>query len=80
MALDLWPKASALGGPVMLIGCDPDMPGAPATGAANRALGTENGYDYMAVPNTGHLQQIERPDACADLLADFLARHKLTKP
>ncbi len=35
---------------------------------ANRALGTENGYDYEAVPNTGHLQQIERPDACAEIL------------
>ena len=80
LTLDLWPQAAAMGGPTMLIGCDPDMPGAPATGAANRALGIENGYDYKAVADTGHLQQIERPDACADLLADFLARHRLTKP
>ena len=80
LTLDLWPKASEIGGPAMLIGCDPDMPGAPATGAANRALGLENGYDYRCVPDTGHLQQIERPDACADLLVDFLARYGLAKP
>lgn len=79
LTLNLWPKAALLGGPTMLVGCDPDMPGAPATGAANRALGLENGYDYKAVKDTGHLQQIERPDACADLLADFLARHRLAK-
>ena len=77
MTMNLWPKASELGGPVMLVGCDPDMPGAPATGVANRALGTENGYDYHCVQGTGHLQQVERPDACAELLADFLARHRL---
>lgn len=77
LQLDLWPKAADYGGPVKLVGCDPDMPGAPATGLANRALGTENGYDYEAVPQTGHLQQIERPDACAAILAAFLERHRL---
>lgn len=80
LLLNLWPKATDFGGPVKLIGCDPEMKGAPATGAANRALGTENGYDYQAVPDTGHLQQIERPGVCGDILLDFLARHRLTKP
>lgn len=80
LKLNLWPKSTDYGGPVKLIGCDPDMKGAPATGMANRALGNEGGYDYEAVPNTGHLQQIERPDACADILARFLERHRLTKP
>ncbi len=79
LKLNLWPKATDFGGPVKLVGCDPEMKGAPATGMANRALGTENGYDYEAVPNTGHLQQIERPDACAQILHDFLAKHRLTK-
>ncbi len=80
LKLNLWPKATDYGGPVKLVGCDPDMKGAPATGMANRALGTEMGYDYEAVPNTGHLQQIERPDACAQILHAFLAKHHLTKP
>ena len=79
LKLNLWPKPADFGGPVKLVGCDPDMKGAPATGLANRALGTENGYDYEAVPNTGHLQQIERPDACADILTAFLVKHRLTK-
>ena len=77
MTLNLWPTASQYGGPVMLVGCDPGMQGAPATGLANRALGTENGYDYKCVENTGHLQQVERPDVCADLLIDFIGRHRL---
>lgn len=80
LKLNLWPKATDFGGPVKLVGCDPQMKGAPATGIANRALGLENGYDYEAVPNTGHLQQIERPDACAQILRDFLQKHRLTKP
>jgi pimeloyl-ACP methyl ester carboxylesterase len=80
LKLNLWPKATDFGGPVKLVGCDPDMKGAPATGNANRALGLENGYDYEAVPNTGHLQQIERPDACAAILTRFLEQHRLTKP
>ncbi len=80
LKLNLWPKASDFAGPVKLVGCDPDMKGAPATGMANRALGTENGYDYEAVPDTGHLQQIERPDACAAILDTFLEKHRLTKP
>ena len=80
LTLNLWPKPADFGGPVKLVGCDPDMKGAPATGMANRALGLENGWDYDAVPNTGHLQQIERPDACAEILSRFLEKHRLTKP
>jgi pimeloyl-ACP methyl ester carboxylesterase len=78
LRLNLWPKATDFGGPVKLVGCDPAMKGAPATGLANQALGTEMGYDYEAVANTGHLQQIERPDACADILRAFLRKHGLT--
>ena len=36
LTLNLWPKASEFGGPVKLIGCDPNFKGAPATGPANR--------------------------------------------
>lgn len=79
LRLNLWPNSSDFGGPVRLVGCDPDMPGVPATGTANKALGTEGGYDYVCVTNTGHLQQIERPDACADALLEFLRAHQLDK-
>ncbi len=73
LTLNLWPKAAAFGGPVKLIGCDPDMTGAPATGPANAALGREGGYDYSFVPGTGHLLQIEKPEACTALTLEFLA-------
>ena len=57
LTLNLWPKASEFGGPVKLIGCDPNFKGAPATGPANQALGLEGHYDYSFVEGTGHLLQ-----------------------
>jgi pimeloyl-ACP methyl ester carboxylesterase len=77
LALNLWPRASEFGGPVKLIGCDPDMKGAPATGPANRALGEEGGYDYSFVEGTGHMLQIEKPQECIRLTLEFLGRHGL---
>jgi pimeloyl-ACP methyl ester carboxylesterase len=73
LTLNLWPKATAFGGPVKLIGCDPGMTGAPATGPANAALGREGSYDYSFVPGAGHLLQIEEPQACIALTLEFLA-------
>jgi len=77
LSLDLWPKASEFGGPVKLIGCDPNFKGAPATGPANQALGKEGGYDYEFVEGTGHLLQVEKPDACVRLTLEFLGKHGL---
>jgi hypothetical protein len=73
ITLNLWPAAKAFGGPVKLIGCDPNMKGS-TTGPANQALGTEGGYDYGFVAETGHLLQIEKPQECANLTVDFLKR------
>jgi len=73
MNLNLWPRASEFGGPVKLIGCDPNLKGGPATGPANQALGIEGGYDYSFVEGTGHLLQIEKPQECIRLTLDFLA-------
>ena len=77
MSLNLWPKASAFGGPVKLIGCDPNARGG-STGPANQALGIEGGYDYSFVPESGHLLQIEKPQECLRLTLEFLARCGLT--
>ena len=74
MILNLWPRASEFGGPVKLIGCDPNLKGGPATGPANQALGIEGGYDYSFVEGTGHLLQIEKPQECIRLTLEFLAR------
>ena len=72
MSMNLWPRATDFRGPVKLIGADPDLRGGPPTGRANHALGTENGYDYSFVPGTGHLLQVENPDACARQTLAFL--------
>lgn len=77
MTLNLWPTAKEFGGPVKLIGADPTAKGAPATAAANQALGTEGGYDYSFVEGTGHLLQIEKPDECFRLTTEFMAKHKI---
>jgi pimeloyl-ACP methyl ester carboxylesterase len=74
LTLNLWPRASAFGGPVKLIGADPDLKGAPATAQTNQALGVENGYDYAFVPSTGHLLQIEKPAECARLVEEFISK------
>jgi pimeloyl-ACP methyl ester carboxylesterase len=73
LSLNLWPRASEFGGPVRLIGADPNLKGAPATAQTNQALGLENGYDYAFVPGTGHLLQIEKPMECARLVEEFIA-------
>lgn len=77
MSMNLWPRASDFGGPVKLIGADPDLRGGPPTGRANQAFGTENGYDYAFVAGAGHMLQLEKPDACARLTLAFLKERGL---
>lgn len=72
MTMDLWPRREEFGGPVKLIGADPAMKGAPPTGLANKALHDEYGYAYEVIPDTGHLLQIEKPDACIAAMTSFL--------
>lgn len=73
MTLNLWPSAKEFGGPVKLIGCDPNVRGS-TTGPANQALGAEGGYDYSFVADSGHLLQIEKPQECIRLTLEFLRR------
>ncbi len=77
LTLNLWPRADEFGGPVKLIGADPNMKGGPATGPANQALGREGGYDYCFVEGTGHLLQIEKPEECIRLTLDFFNKCKI---
>jgi pimeloyl-ACP methyl ester carboxylesterase len=74
LTLDLWPTSSAIGLPAKLIIADPNAKGAPPTGEANRALAIEGGFEYEIVPETGHLLQIERPEACRDAMLSFLRK------
>jgi pimeloyl-ACP methyl ester carboxylesterase len=74
LTLNLWPQAKTFGGPVKLVGADPELKSGSPTGPTNRALGIENGYDYTFVPGTGHLLQIEKPVECVRIVRDFLAQ------
>ena len=73
MTMNLWPPRDAFGGPVKLIAADPEAKGAPGPALANRALAEDFGYDYQAIPGTGHLLQIQQPEACRRSMLDFLA-------
>ncbi|MDP6774887.1 MAG: alpha/beta hydrolase [Rhodospirillales bacterium] len=72
MELDLWPAYGDYGGPVKLIGADAQMDGASASAVANRALASESDYVYEAIAGTGHLLQIEKPEACIGAMTSFL--------
>lgn len=72
LTLDLWPKPSDFGGPVLLVGADPELTVGPPNGKANKALAEENGYPYEAIPGAGHLLQIEKPAECVRALETFL--------
>ena len=72
LTIHLWPHASQYRSPFKLIGADPDLKGNVPTGVANQALAQENGYKYDAIPGTGHLLQVERPEECRQSMLAFL--------
>ncbi len=72
--LALWPPASTFPGPVKLIAADPERERPSPTALSNQALAQEGGYDYLAMPGTGHLLQLEAPAACAKATREFLSR------
>jgi pimeloyl-ACP methyl ester carboxylesterase len=78
MTLNLWPPYEALGGPVKLVAPDPAGRGVPAPAQANRALADDFGYPYEAIPDTGHLLQIQKPEACRRAVLSFLAEVGVT--
>lgn len=73
ITLGLWPPARAFSGPVKLIGADPARARPDPTALSNQALARDGGYDYRAMPGTGHLLQLEQPAACADAVREFLS-------
>jgi hypothetical protein len=58
MTLHLWPRSEDFGGPVKLVGVDPEMKGVPPTALVNQALHEEFGNVYEAIQGTGHMLQI----------------------
>jgi pimeloyl-ACP methyl ester carboxylesterase len=78
ITLGLWPKASDFAGPIKLIGGDAERERPDPTALSNQALAREGGFDYLAMPGTGHLLQLEKPAACADAVREFLAKVGIT--
>lgn len=72
LSLDLWPSAKEIGGPFTMICGDPERERPAPTSLANKALAEEGGYHYQAIAETGHLLQIERPEACREAMISFL--------
>jgi len=72
ITLGLWPRRADIPGAVKLVGADPDRARPSPTALSNRALARDGGFDYAAIPGTGHLLQLEAPDACADAALAFL--------
>jgi len=73
MELDLWPQYEAYGGPVKLISADPEIEFPSPSAEGNQALAAESDYVYEVIPGTGHMLLIEKPGACIDAMASFLA-------
>mgnify|MGYP006214969933 CR=1 FL=1 len=46
--------------------------GAPGPAFANRALAEDQGYVYEAIPGTGHMLQIQKPEECRRAMLSFL--------
>ena len=63
--------------PFMIIAGDPNSPHASPAAFTARAAHEEMGIDYAMVPDTTHFLQLEEPQACRDLVIDFLRRHGL---
>jgi pimeloyl-ACP methyl ester carboxylesterase len=63
--------------PLLIIAGDPASPYASPAAAVAKAAHDELGVEYAMVPGTTHFLQIEEPQACRDLLTDFLHRHNL---
>ena len=77
MALNLWPPASAFGGPVLLICADPTVPRPGSPALVNKLLADTQGYRYEVIPGTGHMLQLEQPEACRQVMVRFLAGYGL---
>jgi pimeloyl-ACP methyl ester carboxylesterase len=72
----LWPRMRYLPVPTILIGGDPAVSGTPAAKIC-AAIHEEISIEYMAIPETTHFLQIEKPEACRQALLKFLEAHGL---
>ena len=72
ITLGLWPRRQDFAMPVKIVAADPDEPRPVPTALSNQALAREGSFDHVAIPNTGHLLQLQDPMACVEAAVDFL--------
>ncbi len=60
--------AAGLEVPVTIVGADPHVENQEAPALICKSLADESGIDYVSVPGTTHLLQLEEPVLCADIV------------
>jgi len=70
----LLPRLTAHAEKVLLVCSDPDIKDARSPAFAGKAAAETFGLQRVAIPETTHLLQIEKPEACARAACDFLKR------
>lgn len=70
-----WNVLGRISVPMILVCGDPDVEGVQPSAIIDRAAAQEMDLDYACVPNTTHFLQIENPQACRDIVVDFIARN-----
>jgi pimeloyl-ACP methyl ester carboxylesterase len=73
----LFHRLREIGIPLRFIAGDPDSPYAAPAAPIAKAAHDILGVDYAMIPGTTHFLQFEEPQACRDLVVEFLRRHGL---
>lgn len=68
-----WTHLCGLRGPVGFVGADPALSNATPPARIGRLAAQAFGLRHRIVPETGHMMQIERPEACIAVTRAFLA-------
>ena len=76
--LPIWRKPGPPARPLLIVGSDPDAEDAAKTAPCCKLFCRTFGIDYVFVPDTSHLLQLEEPEQCFALFDDFLADNGIT--
>lgn len=70
---DIWPALKDIPAPLFFLGGDPDSDWPSPVSKVVAAIAAEMDIPYRMIPDTTHFLQIERPDACREVLETWLA-------
>ena len=73
--LNLCPQVAELPGPLLFVCADPKLEGAWSPARVNAAIASTHPHDYVAIPGSGHMLQLEFPERCHELVQDFFDKH-----